>query len=91
MVWMVVLRPGKSQVTIVGILPNKCSQLAQNCLIWGTRPVCSPATVGRVMVKACFTGCGLFHRLSVFFVLLIYDMQVPNLSAIDRDVKEFTM
>ena len=28
-----VLRPGKSQATIVGILPNKCSKLARYCLV----------------------------------------------------------
>ena len=73
------LRPGKSQETTVGILPNKHSQLARYFLVWGIRPVCSPTTVGQVMVKACFTGYGAVHRLSVFFSLMImYYMQVPN-------------
>ena len=73
------LRPRKSQVTIVGILPNKRSQLARYCLVWGIHPVYGLATVGQVMVKAYFTGCGLVHRLSVFFSFIsMYDMQVPN-------------
>ena len=61
------LRPGKYQVPTVGILPNKHSQIARYCLVWGIRPVYGPATVGQVTVKACFTGCGTVHRLSVFF------------------------
>ena len=73
------LRPGKSQVTTVGILPNKHSQLARYCLVWGIRPVYGPATVGQVTVKAYFTGCGSVHRLSVFFsFMFMYVMQVPN-------------
>ena len=76
---MMVLWPGKLQVTTVGILPNKCSQLDRYCLVWGIHPVCSPTTVGQVTVKACFTGCGPVHRLSVFFsFIFMYDMQVPN-------------
>ena len=73
------LRPRKSQVTTVGILPNKHSQLARYCLIWGIRLVHGPATVGKVTVKACFTGCGLVHRLIVFFGFMFRcDMQVPS-------------
>ena len=45
-----VLRPGKSQVTTVGILSNKRSQLARYCLIWGIRLVYDPATVGQVTI-----------------------------------------
>ena len=72
-------RPGKSQVTTVGILPNKHSQLARYCLVWGIHLVYGSATVGQVMVKACFTGYGLDHCLSEFFYFIfIYDMQVPN-------------
>ena len=77
--YVVLLRPGKSQVTTVGILPNKHSQLARYCLVWGIHPIYSPATVGQVTVKAYFTGCGLAHRLSVFFsFMFMYEMQVPN-------------
>ena len=47
---MFMLRPGKSQVTTVGILPNKHSQLARYCLIWGIHPVYSLTTVGQVTV-----------------------------------------
>ena len=73
------LGPGKSQVTTGGILPNKRSQLARYCLVWGIHPVYGPATVGQVMVKAYFTGCGLVHRLSVFFsFMFMYEMQVPS-------------
>ena len=73
------LRPGKSQVTIVGILPNKCSQLARYYLVWGIRLVYGSTTVGQVTVKAYFTGCGPVQRLSVFFsFMFMYDMQVPN-------------
>ena len=73
------LRPGKSQETIVGILPNKRSQLARYCLVCAIRPVCGPATAGQVTVKSFFTGCGSVHRLSVFFnFIFMYDMQVPN-------------
>ena len=76
---MIVLRPGKSQVTTVGILPNKSSQLARYCLVWGIRQVYGPATVGQVTIKACFTSCSPIHRLSVFFnFIFMYDMQVPN-------------
>ena len=56
------LGPRKSRVTTVGILPNKRSQLAPYCLVWGIRPVYGLATVGQVTVKAYFTGCGLAHR-----------------------------
>ena len=73
------LRPRKSQVTTVGILPNKRSQLARYCLVWGIHLFYGPATVGQVTVKACFTGCGPIHRLRVFFSFMFtYDMQVPN-------------
>ena len=73
------LRPGKSQVTIVGILPNKHSQLARYCLVWGIHLVYGSATVGQVTIKYCFTGCAPVHRLSVFFsFMFMYDMQVPN-------------
>ena len=44
------LRPRKSQVTTVEILPNKRSQLACYCLIWGICPVYGPTTVGQVTV-----------------------------------------
>ena len=74
----VVLRPGKSQVTTVGILPNKCSQLARYCLVWGIHPVYGPATVGQVTIK-------VFYRLRpdppcIFFSFLMfkYDVQVTN-------------
>ena len=73
------LRPGKSQVTTLGILPNKRSQLAPYCLVWGICPVYGPTTVGQVTIKACFIGCGPVHHLSVFFsFMFMYDMQVPN-------------
>ena len=45
------LRPGKSQVTTVGILPNIRSQLDHYCLVWGIHPVYGPATVGQVTIK----------------------------------------
>ena len=74
-----VLWPGKSQVTIVGILPNKRSQLARYCLVWGICLVYGPATIGQVTVKTYFTGCGPVHRLIVFFSFMFrYDMQVPR-------------
>ena len=73
------LVPGKYQVTIVGILPNKCSQLARYCLVWGSHLVYGPAIVGQVTVKDYFTGCSPVHHLSVFLVFMfMYDMQVPN-------------
>ena len=80
------------QVTTVGILPNKCSQLARYCLVWGILPYCGLDTIGQVMVKACFAGCGPVHRLSVFFsFMFMYDVKVPNLIAIDRENEELTM
>ena len=51
-----VLRPGKSQVKIVGIIPNKRSQLAHYFLVWGVHPVYGPATIGQVTIK-------VFYRL----------------------------
>ena len=79
LVVMVVLRLGKSQVTIVGILPNICSQLACYCLVWGIRLVYGPTTVGQVTVKTYFTSCSTVHRLIVFFSFMFrFDMQVPN-------------
>ena len=73
------LRLGKSQVTIVGILPNKRSHLARYCLVWGIRLVYCPATVGQVTIKAYFTSCGSVHHLIVFFSFMFrYDMQVPS-------------
>ena len=73
------LRPRKSQVTIVGFLPNKSSQLARYCLVWVIRPVYGSATVGQVTVKDYFTGRGSVHCLIVFFSFMFrYDMQVPN-------------
>ena len=53
---MFLLGPGKSQVTKVGIIPNKHSQLARYCLVWGIRPVYGLATVGQVTIK-------VFYRL----------------------------
>ena len=49
-------RPGKSQVTIVGIHPNKRSQLAHCFLVWGIRSVYGLATVVQVTIK-------VFYRL----------------------------
>ena len=73
------LRPRKLQVTTVGILPNKRSQLPCYFLVWGIRPVYDPATVVQVTFKAYFTGCGPVHRLGVFFSFMFrYDMQVPS-------------
>ena len=53
---ILVLGPGKLLVTIVGILPNKRSQLARYCLVWGICQVYNPATVGQVTIK-------VFYRL----------------------------
>ena len=53
---MNMLGPAKSQVTTVGILPNKHSQLARYCLVWGILPVYGPTTVDQVTVK-------VFYRL----------------------------
>ena len=50
------LSPGKYHVTTVGILPNKRSQLARYCLVWGIHLVYGPTTIGQVMVKSYFTG-----------------------------------
>ena len=73
------LSPGKSQVTIVGILPNKHSQLAHYCWVWGIYLIYGSATIGQVTVKDQFTGYGLVHRLSVIFsCIVMYYMQVPN-------------
>ena len=73
------LRPGKSQVTIVGILPNKCSHLACYCLVWGIRLVYSPATVGQVMIKVFYwlrpdPSCIFFFS----FLIFKYDVQMTN-------------
>ena len=46
-----------------GILPIQRSQLARDCLVWGIRPVCGPATVGQSNKNKGFTGCGLVHRV----------------------------
>ena len=46
--------PGKSQVTTIGILPNKRSQLAFYCLVWGIRLVYGPATTGQVEIKVIY-------------------------------------
>ena len=48
------LRPGRLQVTTVGILPNKRSQLARYCLVWGIRPVYGLATIDQVTVKVFY-------------------------------------
>ena len=71
------LRPGKSQVTKAGILPNKRSQLARYCLVWGIHLVYSLDTAGQVTIK-------VFYQLwsgppCIFFVLFVfkYDVQVP--------------
>ena len=45
------LGPGKLQLTTVGILPNKRSQLACYCLVWGICLVYSLATIGQVTIK----------------------------------------
>ena len=70
------LGPGKSQVTTVGILPNKHSQLARYCLVWGIHPVYGPTTIGQITIK-------VFYWLwpgppCIFFSFLIfkYDVQV---------------
>ena len=64
------LGPRKLQVTIVWILPNKRSQLARYCLVWGIRPIYDPAIVDQVTVK-------VFYRLQpdppqVFFIVFFY-------------------
>ena len=75
----VLLRPRKSHETTVGILPNKRSQLAHYCLVWGVHLVCNLATIGQATVKACFTSRGSIHHLSVFFSFMFRcDMQVPR-------------
>ena len=51
----------KSQETTVGILPNKCSQLAHHYLVWGIRPVYDLATVGQVTKIKGFTDYGPVH------------------------------
>ena len=48
------LRPGKSQETTIGILPNKRSQIARYCLVWGIRLVYGLATVDQVTVKVFY-------------------------------------
>ena len=48
---MCMLGPGKLQVTIVRILPNKRSQLSRYCLVWGIRSVYGLTTVGQVTIK----------------------------------------
>ena len=85
------LMPRKSQVTTIGILPNKRSQSAHYCLVWGIRPVCGPATVGEVTVKMLYLLLPSPPFKCIFWFYFIYDMQVPNLSAINIDNKEFTM
>ena len=70
-------RRGRCKLLSVGILPNKRSQLARYCLVWGIRPVYGLAAVGQVTVKDYFTSCG--PGLSLFLVFMfMYDMQVPN-------------
>ena len=49
-----VLRLGKSQVTTVGILPNKRSQSARYCLVWGIRLVYGSTIVGQATVKMLY-------------------------------------
>ena len=72
------MEPGKSQVTIVGILPNKRSQLPHYYLVWGIHLIYGLATIGQVTIK-------VFYRLRsgppcIFFSFLMfkYDVQVPN-------------
>ena len=48
------LRPEKSKVTTIGILPNKRSQLAHYCLVWGIRLVYDTATVGEITIKVFY-------------------------------------
>ena len=67
---IILLGPGKSQVKTVGILPNKNSQLARYCLVWGIRPVYGPSTVGQVTKIKDFTGYGLVHRVCFYFFSL---------------------
>ena len=55
-----------------GILPSQHSQLARDCLVWGIRPVCSPATVGQSNKNKGFTGCGPVHR--VYFCIFYLSM-----------------
>ena len=63
---------GKSQVEIVGILPNKRSQLAHYFLVWGIRPVYDPATVGQVTKIKGFPGYDPIHRVYFsFFSFLV--------------------
>ena len=48
------LGPGKSQVTTIGILPNKRSQLARYCLVWGIHLIYGPDTLGQVTIKVFY-------------------------------------
>ena len=61
---------------IVGIIPNKRSQLACYYLVWGICLVCGPATVGQVTKTKGFIGCGLVHRIYFYIFYFKYDMQV---------------
>ena len=67
----------KYQETTIGILPNKCSQLAHNCLVWGIRLVCGPATVGQVTKQNVLPVAALSTIYFCIF-LLKYDMHIPN-------------
>ena len=60
-----------------GIIPSQRSQLARDCLVWGIRLVCGPATVRQITKQMVLPVAA---RSTVYFVFfdLMYDMQVPN-------------
>ena len=72
------LEPGKSQVTTVGILPNKRSQLAHYCLVWGIRLVYSPNTISQVTIKVLYWLRPGPQCIFFSFLMFKYDVQVPN-------------
>ena len=60
-----------------GILPIQRSELAHDCLVWGIRPVCDPATVGQV-TKIKVLPVAARSTVYIFCIFdLKYDMQVP--------------
>ena len=61
-----------------GILLSQRSQLAHDCLEWGIRPACGPATVGQSNKKQRLYRLRPSPPCNFVFFDLMYDMQVPN-------------
>ena len=48
-----------------------------DCLVWGIRPVCGPATIGQSN-KTKVLSVAARSTMNFVFSDLMYDMQVPN-------------